>query len=193
MPYLRDTGAGGLLTTARDMDRFLSAMLAISDGKPGLLSKKTLASMWTRQNGSIAEDLDFKIGLGWLALSAARSFVASERGAELPAALIIATSREIPIALQSAVTGDWTSMVGLVRIRQAKRGLRVNFAGKWFDCVLRRDGRLGIEARLLGIKLPVAELDEYSLSAETVLSDDAILMQSLIGARGRLTLSRVSP
>ncbi len=222
VPYLRDTGAGGLLTTARDMGRFLSAMLAINEGKPGILRTETLASMWTRQNGSMAADLDFSIGLGWwlgpfdslpgetivahggdwlpflslamilperdlaifimansldgsgsmtledLALNAARSFAAGERGAELPAAPKVTTSRGIPIALQSAVTGDWTSMMGLVRIRRANGRLRVHFAGKWFDCVLRSDGHLGLEARLLGIRLPVAELDEYSLSAETV-------------------------
>jgi CubicO group peptidase (beta-lactamase class C family) len=222
VPYLRDTGAGGLLTTARDMGRFLSAMLAIHEGKPGILRPETLASMWTRQNGKIAEDLDFSIGLGWwlgpfdslpgekvvahggdwlpfvslamilpernlgifimansldgsgsmtledLALSTERSFAASERGVELSVTPAITTSRKIPTALQSAVTGDWTSMMGLVRIRQANGGLRVNFAGKWFDCVLRSDGRLGFEARLLGIKLPVAELDEYSISAETM-------------------------
>ena len=222
VPCLRDAGAGGLLTTARDMGRFLSAMLAVNAGKPGLVVKGTLASMWTRQNGSLAEDLDFRIGLGWwlgpfdnlpgekvvahggdwlpflslaiilperdlaifimanslagsgsmtledLALSTARSFAASERGAELPASPPVTTSRAIPIALQSAVTGDWTSLMGLVRIRRAHGGLRVHFTGKWFDCVLRSDGRLGLEARLLGIKLPVAELDEYSLSAETV-------------------------
>jgi CubicO group peptidase (beta-lactamase class C family) len=222
VPYLRDTGAGGLLTTARDMGRFLSAMLAIHEGKRGILHTETLASMWTRQNGSMAEDLDFSIGLGWwlgpfdslpgekivvhggdwlpflslamifperdlaifimansldgsgsmtledLAVSTARSFAASERGAKLQTAPKVTTSRGIPMTLQSAVTGDWTSMVGLLRIQQANGGLRVNFAGKWFDCVLRSDGRLGMEARVLGIKLPVAELEEYQLSAETV-------------------------
>lgn len=222
VPYLRDAGAGGLLTTARDMGRFLSAMLANNEGKPGILRTETLASMWTRQNGSMVEDLDFRIGLGWwlgpfdslpgetvvahggdwlpflslalifpvrdlaifilansldgsgsmtledLALRAARGFAASERQADLPAAPTVTTSRKIPAALQSAVTGDWTSMVGLLRIRQVNGSLRIHFAGKWFDCVLRSDGRLGLEARLLGIKLPVAELEEYSLSAETV-------------------------
>jgi hypothetical protein len=103
-----------------------------------------------------------------LALSTARSFAASERGAALPATPSVTTSRDIPAALQSAVTGDWASMVGLMRIKQERGGLRVNFAGKWFDCVLRSDGRLGLEARILGITLPVAELEEYTLSAETL-------------------------
>ena len=222
VPYLRDTGAGGMLTSARDMGRFLSAMLAIEGGKPGLLSRGTLAAMWTRQNGGISADLDFGIGLGWwlgpfdslpgerivahggdwlpflslamilperdlavfimansldgsgsmaleeLALSAARSFAASERGEELPASPAVTRSREIPPALQSAVTGDWASLAGMVSIRRADGGLRARFAGRWFDCVHRSDGRLGLEARLLGLRLPVAELDEYSLSAETV-------------------------
>jgi CubicO group peptidase (beta-lactamase class C family) len=222
VPYLRDVAAGGMLTTARDMGRFLSAMLAISKGQPGILRPETLASMWTRQNGGVAEDLDFSIGLGWwlgpfdslpgekvvvhggdwlpflslamifperdlavflmanslsglgsmtledLALAAARSFAASERGVQLPASPAVTTDRRIPSALQSAVSGDWTTMAGLLRIRPVKSGLRVNLAGKWFDAVLRSDGRLGLEARLLGIKLPVAELGEYSLSAETV-------------------------
>jgi CubicO group peptidase (beta-lactamase class C family) len=173
VPYLRDVAAGGMLTTARDMGRFLSAMLAISKGQPGILRPETLASMWTRQNGGVAEDLDFSIGLGSmtledLALAAARSFAASERGVQLPASPAVTTDRRIPSALQSAVSGDWTTMAGLLRIRPVKSGLRVNLAGKWFDAVLRSDGRLGLEARLLGIKLPVAELGEYSLSAETV-------------------------
>jgi CubicO group peptidase (beta-lactamase class C family) len=222
VPYLRDTGAGGMITTASDMGRFLSAMLAIEQGLPGILSKETLSSMWTRQNGGVAEDLDFRIGLGWwlgpfdslpgervvvhggdwlpflslamifperglaifvmansldgsgsmtledLALAVGRSFIESERGAVLPEAPPVMTSREIPADMRSAVTGDWTSMAGILRVREEKGGLRVNFAGKWFDCVLRSDGRLGMEARLLGIRLPVAELDEYSLSAETL-------------------------
>ena len=222
VPYLRDIGAGGLLTTARDMGRFLSGMLAVNRGKPGILRTDTLAAMWTRQNTTIAEDLDFKIGLGWwlgpfdslpgerviahggdwlpfcslamvfpdrnlgifimansldgsgsmtledLALPTVRAFAASERHAELPSTPIVTTSRVIPPSLRTAVTGDWTSMVGLLRVQEANGGLRVFFAGKWFDCVLRSDGRLGIEARILGIKLPVAELEEYAISADAV-------------------------
>jgi CubicO group peptidase (beta-lactamase class C family) len=228
VPYLRDVGAGGLLTTARDMGRFLSAMLAIQGGKAGILRTGTLTSMWSRQNGGIDADLDFSIGLGWwlgpfdslpgekiiahggdwlpfvslamifperdlaifimansldgsgsmtledLAVSTATSFAASERGVTMRVAPPITTSREIPVALRSAVTGDWTSMAGVLRIRQANGGLRVNFAGKWFDAVARSDGRLGLEARILGIRLPVAELDEYSLSAETVSGHRAL-------------------
>ena len=228
VPYLRDTAAGGLLTTARDMGRFLSAMLAIKKGEPGILRKDTLASMWTRQNGGIAEDLDFSIGLGWwlgpfdslpgeevvvhggdwlpflslamifperdlalfvmanslnglgsmtledLTLAAARSFAASESGVQLPTPPSVTTSRRIPAALQTAVTGDWTTMAGLLRIRQTKGGLRVNLGGKWLDAAMRSDGRLGLEALLLGIKLPVAELGEYSLSAETVKGEGVL-------------------
>jgi CubicO group peptidase (beta-lactamase class C family) len=228
VPYLRDTGAGGMLTTANDMGRFLSQMLALRRGKPGLLSSQTLTAMWTRQNGAVAEDLGFRIGLGWwlgpfdslpgeelvvhggdwlpflslvmilpqrdlavfimansldgsgsmtledLAMAAARSFAKSERGAELSAAPPLTTSRRIPAGVGAAVTGDWSSMAGMLRIREEGGGLRVNFAGKWFDCVWRSDGRLGFEARILGFTLPVAELAEYSLSAETVNGEPAL-------------------
>jgi hypothetical protein len=109
--------------------------------------------------------------------SAMQNFSASERGAKLPPSPTVTTSRKIPTALKDAVTGDWASMMGLIRMRQEKGGLRVHFAGRWFDAVLRSDGRLGMEAHFLGFKLPVAELEEYSVSLESVDG------QSLLGFR----------
>jgi CubicO group peptidase (beta-lactamase class C family) len=64
-PFFRDLGAGGFLTSAADMGRFTAALLAIHRGEPGILRPEILRAMWTRQNGAVAADLDFSIGLAW--------------------------------------------------------------------------------------------------------------------------------
>ncbi|MBL8966914.1 MAG: serine hydrolase, partial [Spirochaetaceae bacterium] len=210
----------GLLTTADDMGRFLSAMLASARGGRSFLKAGTVAEMWRRQNGKQKADLDFSVGLGWwlgpvdslpgetvvvhggdwlpfcslalvlperdlaifvmanslegdssmslepLALELLRAFAASERGVELGRAEAAGPSRPVPADLRARLVGDWASLAGLIRIGEAGGRLKIGFAGKTFDAALRTDGRVEMQLRLLGCKLPVAALEEFQLSAE---------------------------
>lgn len=63
--YLRDIPAGAMVSTASDLGRFASKLLAIYKGQPGILQPTTLRQMWTPQNAAAKFDDDFRIGLMW--------------------------------------------------------------------------------------------------------------------------------
>ena len=65
IPYIRDMPAGSLNTCAKDMGYFLRNILSTYKNDTGILEKETLLEMFTPSNGSVSNDLDFKIGLGW--------------------------------------------------------------------------------------------------------------------------------
>lgn len=59
--------AGGLFSNARDLAAFGRMALRGGLGSMGrVLETSDLESMWTRQNGNVALDRNFKMGLGWL-------------------------------------------------------------------------------------------------------------------------------
>lgn len=64
---LRDTPAGGLNANVLDMSRFVEMVLA--DGKANgrqILKPETLKEMLRQQNKTVALDVGFQIGLGWM-------------------------------------------------------------------------------------------------------------------------------
>jgi CubicO group peptidase (beta-lactamase class C family) len=62
---MRDIPAGGLLSTAADMEKFMRFVM--DHGRDGVLGRGAFAEMTRRQNGGVALDGDFSIGLGyWL-------------------------------------------------------------------------------------------------------------------------------
>lgn len=62
---MRDIPAGALLSTAADMERFMS--FVFDRGRDGVLGRAAFDEMTRRQNGGVALDGDFSIGLGyWL-------------------------------------------------------------------------------------------------------------------------------
>lgn len=66
-PLLRDVPARGLNASVLDLASFLAA--ALSGGRAGervVLKPESAASLWTRQNGAVAADLDLSVGLGWI-------------------------------------------------------------------------------------------------------------------------------
>jgi CubicO group peptidase (beta-lactamase class C family) len=66
IPYIRDMPAGSFNSSAEDMGRFLTAVIASASGaEGGLLEGATQREMWTRQNAGAALDFDFSIGLAW--------------------------------------------------------------------------------------------------------------------------------
>lgn len=62
---IRDLPAGGLLSTAADMERFMGYVM--DRGRDGVLGRDAFDEMMRRQNAGVALDGDFSIGLGyWL-------------------------------------------------------------------------------------------------------------------------------
>lgn len=64
---LRDVPAGGLNSNVLDLGRFMQMMFA--EGRANdrqILRPATVAQMLQPQNGSVALDQDFRIGLGWM-------------------------------------------------------------------------------------------------------------------------------
>jgi CubicO group peptidase (beta-lactamase class C family) len=66
-PPLRDTPAGGLNASVRDMSRFIRMILAEGelDGRR-IIKPETVRAMLTPQNSNVALDRSFRIGLGWM-------------------------------------------------------------------------------------------------------------------------------
>jgi CubicO group peptidase (beta-lactamase class C family) len=65
VPYIREVPAGGLVSTAEDMARFVSAMIASAGGRSDFLSPATVREMWSKQNEGIPLDFEFDVGLTW--------------------------------------------------------------------------------------------------------------------------------
>ncbi len=66
-PPLRDTPAGGVNGSVRDMSRFVRMVLAQGelDGQR-IIKPETVREMLTSQNSTVALDRSFRIGLGWM-------------------------------------------------------------------------------------------------------------------------------
>lgn len=64
---LRDIPAGGLLSTATDMERFMG--FVFDRGRDGVLGRGAFDEMTRRQNAGVVLDGDFAIGLGWWLIS----------------------------------------------------------------------------------------------------------------------------
>lgn len=67
---IRDVPAGGLVTDADDLGRYMRVTLARgrSPGEGGgtILSERSYAEMWRDQNDKVPLDLDMRLGLGWM-------------------------------------------------------------------------------------------------------------------------------
>lgn len=62
---IRDIAAGQLMSSARDISRFLSAVLESLQGSGGFLSEASMREALSQQNGGAALDFGFSIGLAW--------------------------------------------------------------------------------------------------------------------------------
>jgi CubicO group peptidase (beta-lactamase class C family) len=61
--YLRDIPAGGMVSSANDMARFLRFLFT---GQPSLMGQGVLDSMYTEQYAGLPLDFGHHIGLGWM-------------------------------------------------------------------------------------------------------------------------------
>lgn len=112
---LRDLPAGGLLSTASDMERFMGFVM--DRGREGVLGRDAFAEMVRRQNAGVALDGDFPIGLGyWLIdpIGSGDAF-ASHAGDIPPFHAVLATipGRRIGVFLAANCSRDPSALVGL--------------------------------------------------------------------------------
>ncbi len=112
---IRDLPAGGLLSTAADMERFMGFVM--ERGREGVLGRDTFAEMVRRQNAGVALDGDFSIGLGyWLIapFDVDESFV-SHAGDIPPFHAVLATipDRRIGVFLAANSSRDPSALVAL--------------------------------------------------------------------------------
>jgi CubicO group peptidase (beta-lactamase class C family) len=61
--YLRDTPAGGMVSSANDMARLIRFLFT---GRPGLVGQKALDSMYDEQYAGLPLDFGHHMGLGWM-------------------------------------------------------------------------------------------------------------------------------
>ncbi len=112
---IRDLPAGGLFSTAADMERFMGYVM--DRGRDGVLGRDAFAEMVRRQNAGVALDGDFSIGLGyWLIapFDVDESFV-SHAGDLPPFHAVLATipDRRIGVFLAANSSRDPTALVAL--------------------------------------------------------------------------------
>lgn len=205
-PPLRDPAAGGLVSSAREMSRFIRMLFADgrADNGRSVVSPRALAEMLRAQNADRALDLDLRVGLGWMlsgidipgagavihhagaTLSYSAQLIAlpehklgvvvltnSAEGGEAAMGLAteiltLALRTKMPspaVEPESAAPvqtgdladpravylGDWTTEVGLVRIRERRGQLVADALGRTFSLERRDDGQLGVHYRWLGL------------------------------------------
>ena len=73
---LRDVPAGGLNSSVTDLSRFMAMMLASgASGEHQILKAQTVNEMLRPQNTSVALDLNFQVGLGWMLSTLGKSTI----------------------------------------------------------------------------------------------------------------------
>jgi len=112
---IRDVPAGALLSTASDMERFVT--FVFDQGRDGVLSRKAFDEMIRRQNAGVALDGDFTIGLGWWLISpfpADETFVS--HAGDIPphhSVLVTIPDRRIGVFLAANSSRDPTALIPL--------------------------------------------------------------------------------
>lgn len=78
-----------------------------------------------------------------------------------------------------AFTGHYATPFGFATVEGNGYNLRADLGGKRFGLILRQDGYLGLQYRLLGmIPLPVDALDDLGLSRENIAGHEVLLAHS---------------
>jgi CubicO group peptidase (beta-lactamase class C family) len=112
---LRDLPAGGLLSTAADMELFMRYVM--DRGRDGVLGRDTFDEMMRRQNADVALDGDFSIGLGYWLIKPfdAEDAFASHAGDIPPFHTVLATipDRRIGVFLAANSSRDPSALVAL--------------------------------------------------------------------------------
>jgi hypothetical protein len=101
---IRDIAAGQLMSSARDMSRFLSSCLASLRGEGGLLKAETMRSLLAVQNADVALDFGFRIGLTWWLMETPEfpGIALAGHGGDLPpfhALLLIAPEKDVGVEI----------------------------------------------------------------------------------------------
>jgi len=112
---LRDIPAGGLLSTASDMERFMT--FVFDRGRDGVLGRPAFDEMTRRQNARVVLDGDFTIGLGWWLISpfAVDETFVSHAGDIPPyhSVLVTIPDRRIGVFLAANSSRDPTALIPL--------------------------------------------------------------------------------
>jgi CubicO group peptidase (beta-lactamase class C family) len=93
--------------------------------------------------------------------------------------------------ITARIAGSYASTMGLIKVRQDGAGCRVNLMNQWFDAVGHEDGAITLEKRILGIRLPVKQLEELAIRPLEFEGRSALALGSL-GAKTVLAV-RVDP
>jgi CubicO group peptidase (beta-lactamase class C family) len=101
---IRDIAAGQLMSSARDMSRFLASCLASLRGEGGLLRPETMRGLLAVQNADVALDFGFRIGLTWWLMETPEfpGIELAGHGGDLPpfhALLLVAPDKDIGVEI----------------------------------------------------------------------------------------------
>jgi CubicO group peptidase (beta-lactamase class C family) len=130
---MRDIPAGGLLSTAADMERFMG--FVFDRGRDDVLGRAAFDEMTRRQNGGVALDGDFPIGLGyWLIAPFAVEDVFVSHAGDIPpyhAVLVTIPGRRIGVFLAANSSRDPSALIPLAV--DLVRAVYVEQSGKPID------------------------------------------------------------
>ncbi len=158
---------------------FRAQMYALSEHKLGVIVLANSASAERAVDRVATEALS-------LALEA-KDGIRQPRHARVPAA-----DPPWPVDKLQPYVGDYTSMVGHIRIHLDGERLRANALGRRFDLVPRSDGQLGVEYKLLGLmSVDLGTLDVIGVARRNVAGHDVLVAS--VGAQEMLLGERIQP
>jgi hypothetical protein len=70
---------------------------------------------------------------------------------------------QVPAAELESYAGYYCSPEGLIGLKPDGAGLKVNIGNRWFRGVLHADHTISLEMRILGIRIPIRELNSLTL------------------------------
>lgn len=95
--------------------------------------------------------------------------------------------------IDASIAGTYASSMGLIKVERKGGGFEVNLAGRWFDAVGHEDGLITLEKRVLGIKLPIKQLEGMAIRPLEVEGRPALGIGSLATATVLATRIEASP
>jgi CubicO group peptidase (beta-lactamase class C family) len=90
-----------------------------------------------------------------------------------------AAAAPMPIGESEALSGNYASPMGLIRLKSDGAELKVNIMDRWFNGVWHTDSTISIEKRILGIKIPINQLNALTIRPEKLDGKPALGLGSL--------------
>ncbi len=101
----------------------------------------------------------------------------------------------LPDALSARVAGSWASPGGLTTVQLVGKRWVMNLSGQKFELVYRGNDVMGLRMRILGVVLPIKELESLTVTLEHAGGEELLMLRSdgtVAGACDRIAASSLT-